>query len=88
MHDGPVCARTRLEGALDQLGTALGEHLDGDVVGNGALLDDLSDEVEVGLAGRGEPHLNLLVAHPDQQVEHAALAGRAHRVDQRLVAIA
>jgi hypothetical protein len=77
-----------LEGPFDQLRAALGQHLDGDVVGDRVLLDDLADEVEVGLAGRGEPDLDLLVAHPDQQVEHPQLAGRAHRVDQRLVAVA
>src|SRR5437667_11445318 len=30
---------------------------------------------------------DLLVPHPDQQLEHRVLAGRAHRVDQRLVAV-
>ena len=69
-------------------GPALRQHLDGDVVGYRALLDDLADEVEIGLAGRREADLDLLVAHAHQQVEHAALAGRAHRVDQRLVAVA
>ena len=38
--------------------------------------------------GRGEADLDLLVAHPDQEVEHLQLAGRAHRVDERLVAVA
>ena len=51
-------------------------------------VDQAADEVEVGLARRREPDLDLLVAHPHQQVEHGALAGRAHRVDQRLVAVA
>ena len=88
VHDRARRTRARLEGALDQLRSALGQHLDGDVVGNGAVGDDLADEVEVGLAGRGEPDLDLLVAHAHQQVEHAPLAGRAHRVDQRLVAVA
>ncbi len=75
-------------GAFDQLRAGLGEHLDGHVVRDQVLLDDLADEIEVGLAGRREADLDLLVAHPDQQLEHAALAGRAHRVDQRLVAVA
>jgi hypothetical protein len=34
----------------------------------------------------GKP-TSILEAHPDQQVEHLALAGRRHRVDQRLVAV-
>ncbi len=88
VHDGPGRTRARLERALDQFRSALGQHLDGDVVRNGAVGDDLADEVEVGLAGRREADLDLLVAHPHQEIEHAALAGRAHRVDQRLVAVA
>jgi hypothetical protein len=46
----------------------LREHLDGDVVGDQVLLDELADEVEVGLAGRREADLDLLVAHLYEQV--------------------
>jgi hypothetical protein len=78
----------RLDRALDQVLAGLGEdrdpHVGRDLVG----LDELADEVEVGLAGRREADLDLLVAHGHQQVEHGALAGRRHRVDQRLVAVA
>jgi hypothetical protein len=34
---------------------ALGQHLDRDVVGDQVVLDELADEVEVGLAGDGKP---------------------------------
>ncbi len=81
-------ALDRLVGALDQLGAALGEDLDGDVVGYPVLLHQLADEVEVGLAGAREADLDLLEAHLDQGVEHGQLAGRVHRVDQGLVAVA
>ncbi len=80
-------ALTGLEGALDQLGAGLGQYLDGDVIGDQVFGDDLADEVEVGLAGRREADLDLLVTHLDQQGEHRALASRGHRVDQRLVAV-
>ncbi|PQM49484.1 hypothetical protein C1Y40_00281 [Mycobacterium talmoniae] len=88
VHDHLVRTPARLEGALDQLVAALGQHLNGDVGRDRIGLDDFADEVVVGLAGRREPDLDLLVTHLDQQVEHAPLAGRAHRVDQRLVAVA
>ena len=88
VHDRPRRARTRLEGALDQFRPTLGQHLDRHVVGHRALGDDLADEVEVGLAGRREADLDLLVTHANQQVEHPPLARRAHRVDQGLVAVA
>ncbi len=77
----------RFEGAGDQLGTCLRQDLDPDVVRDGVLLDDLADEVEVGLRGRRETDLDFLVAHGHQQIEHAPLAIRCHRVDQRLVAV-
>ena len=88
VHDGLLGAAQRLVGPLDQVVAGLGQHLDGDVIGDQVVPDELADEVEVGLAGRGEPDLDLLVAHGHEQVEHPALALRAHRVDQRLVAVA
>jgi hypothetical protein len=73
--------------ALDQLLPALHEHLDRDVVGDQVVLDELADEVEVGLAGRRKADFDLLEAHLDDGVEHAPLADGIHRVDQRLVAV-
>ena len=87
VHDHVRRAVAGLEGPLDQLRSALGQHLDGDVVGNRALLDDFANEVEIGLAGRREANLDLLVAHLHQQVEHTSFASRTHGVDQRLVAV-
>ena len=88
MYDRLLGTAQGLEGPLDQLVAGLGQHLDRDVVGDQVLLDELADEVVVGLAGGGEADLDLLVAHPHQQLEHPPLAGRGHRVDQRLVAVA
>ena len=78
----------RLEGALDQVLAALRQHLDRDVVGDQVALDQLPDEVEVGLARGRESDLDLLVAHRHEQREHASLALGGHRIDQRLVAVA
>ena len=63
VDDGLLRALDRLEGARDQFGPALGQHLDGDAVGNRAALDDRADEVEIGLRGRGKADLDLLEAH-------------------------
>ena len=78
----------RFEGAVDQLGSTLHEHLDRDVVGNQIVLDQLPDEVEVGLGCRREPDLDFLEAHRHERVEEPPLARRVHGVDQRLVAVA
>jgi hypothetical protein len=88
VHGGALGALQRLHGPLDQVLAGLGQYGDRDVVGDGAgLLDDGAHEGEVGLAGGREADLDLLVAHLHQQVEHLALAGGRHRVDQRLVAV-
>ena len=51
-------------------------------------LDDRADEVEIGLRGGGKGDLDLLEPHVDQELEHAVLALDAHRLDQRLIAVA
>ena len=88
VHDRLLGAADRLVGAVDEVLARLRQHLDGDVIRDQVLLDELPHEVEVGLARRREADLDLLVAHPHEQVEHDALALGAHRVDERLVAVA
>ncbi|MCY1508010.1 hypothetical protein D9M68_423080 [compost metagenome] len=88
MHDRLVGALERFEGAGDQLGPALHQHLQRHVLGDVALLDAPAGKVEVGLRGRGEADLDFLEAHVEQQLEHAGLAIVTHRVDQRLVTVA
>jgi hypothetical protein len=51
----PLGAADRVEGALDEVVAALGEHLDGHVVGDVAAVDELAAEVEVGLLALGKP---------------------------------
>ena len=87
MDDGLLGAADRVEGAVNEMVSALGQNLDRHVVGNVVPLDELAHEVEVGLARRQEPDLDLLVAHPHEQVEHPLLALGVHRVDERLVAV-
>jgi hypothetical protein len=87
VHDGLLGAGDRLVGALDEVLAGLGQHLDHHVVGDQVLLDEQAHEVKVGLAGAGEPDLDLLVAHRHQELEHLLLAGRRHGVDQGLVAV-
>ncbi len=78
----PACCRDRVEGPLDEVVAALREDLDRHVVGDVPALDELAAEVEVGLAGAREADLDLLVAHPHEELEHAHLALGVHRVDE------
>jgi hypothetical protein len=78
----------RFEGSLDQVGAGGGEDHNRDVVGYQSERREVADEIEVGLAGGRVADLDLLVAHGDQLLEEATLAGRVHRLGQRLVAVA
>ena len=88
VDDDLLRAFHRLEGALDQFRAALGQDLDRDIVRNCAALDDRADEVEISLRGGGKGDLDLLEPHANQKLEHAVLALDAHRLDQRLIAVA
>ena len=88
VHDRAPGADQAFIGARDQMLARLRQHLDGDVGGNEVFLDQLAQEVEIGLRGGREADLDLLVAHAAERLEHAQLALRPHRLDQRLVAVA
>ena len=88
VNDRLLCTPDGLIGAVDQGLACLGEDLDGDVIRNQVLFDQRPNEVEVRLACARKSDLDLLVAHFDEQVEHDALALRAHRIDEGLVAVA
>ena len=65
MHDDVLGALASFKGAADQVIAGLYQDLNGDVIGNFIALDDFADKVEIGLGGRGEAHLDFLVAHLD-----------------------
>ena len=74
VHDHAPGAAHGLEAARDQGLARRRQHLDRDVVRDQVVLDQLADEVELGLRGRGEADLDLLEAHAHQRLEHAQLA--------------
>ena len=88
VHDGARRTDQRFEGTTDQFLARLRQHLDAHVVGDQFLFDEQAHEIEVGLRGRGETHLDLLEADAHQHLEQAQLACRVHRFDQRLIAVA
>ncbi len=87
VDDCPRGILQRLEGPLDQLFAALDQHLDGHVVGDDPLVDDLALEVVVGLRGGGEADLDLFEPDLGEGPEQAELALGVHRVDQGLIAV-
>src|SRR5262249_15637205 len=87
VHDGPGGALDRLVRALDQLLTALREHLDGHILGDEIFIDQQAYEVIVGLTGGWKTDFNFLEPHLYEDVKHAPLALDIHRIDECLVAI-
>ena len=85
---GAVRPDQGLGGPGDQVLPGLGQHRDGHVLGHVTAGDELPDEVEIGLGGRRETDLYLLVAQGHEQFEHPHLAVRGHRIDEGLVAVA
>ena len=77
-----------LGGPGDQVLPGLGQHRNGYILGNVSAGDELSDEIEIGLGGRREPDLDLLVAQLNEQLEHPHLAVWGHRIDESLVSVA
>ncbi len=88
MHNGRLGSNYGLVGALNQVFPGLSENLNGDILGNQVLINKGSHKVKIRLRGRGKAHLDFFVTHPHQQLKHDAFALRAHRINQRLVAIA
>jgi hypothetical protein len=87
MNDGAMRVFQAFEGAPDQLLARLGQHLDGDVGRDLAIVDEVADEIEIGLGCRGKAHLDLLEAHGDEPIEHAHLALGPHGFDERLISV-
>ena len=88
MDGGPGDADAGVQGAVDKLTARLGEHRDGDVLGDRAIVHQGAHEVVVGLGGGGETDLDLFEAHAHQQVEDGPLGLGPHGLDETLVAVA
>ena len=87
MHDRPRCTLKGLIGSCDEFRPALYEHLNPHIFGNEIFGDQLSHEVKIGLACRGEPDFDLSETHLHQFSEHRQFAHRVHRINQGLIAI-
>ena len=69
MHDGLFGAAHRLERFFDDVFARLREHLNGNVVGNKAVLYELAAKRVFGVAGRGKAYFYFLESHGNQTRE-------------------
>ena len=88
VHDRVFGAVERLEGLGDDMLARLGEHLNGDVVGNEVLLDEGTAELVFRLACGGEPDLDFLEPNFTQELEKFKFFLQAHRNHECLIAVA
>ena len=88
MHDRLVCAFQRLEGAGDQFGPALHQHLQRNVGSGITFFHAPAGEIEIRLRGGGKADFDFLESHVEQQRKHAYFAVMPHRIDERLITIA
>ena len=88
MYDRVFATRQRVESLFDDVLARLRQNLYRDVVGDHIPLDQLAQKFVFRLARRGESDLNLLESYLAQKGEELQFLFKAHRHDQRLIAVA
>ena len=88
VDDGARRTLNGLKCFTDDMVTALGQHLNGDIVRDAVAIDQGAQEVVLGLGRCREADLNLLKADPDEHIIKFKLFFQIHGNDQALVAIA
>ena len=88
VHDRAVNAVEGFKSALDEVLARLRQNLDRDVFRDQVVIDQMADEIKVGLRSGRETNLDLLETHLNQQLKQLEFAVGVHRVDERLVTVA
>ena len=88
VNDGALDTLERLEGAANEVFARLGEHLDGDVIGDVIAFDQATYKIELGLRGGRKGHFDFLEADGAKCLEHPHFLLAVHRFEERLVAVA
>ena len=88
MHNGVLGTFDAFKRALDQIFAALHEDLDGHIIRNKILVDEVAAEIKIGLRGRWKADFNFLETDFEQGIPHPHLALMAHGLNERLIAIA
>lgn len=87
MNDRVIGTSYWVEGSFDQFVATLNKHLNGDVVGNVIVVDQLSNEIEIRLTCSRKPNFDLLESHLHQFLKHPKFSGRVHGIDEGLIAV-
>src|SRR5690606_20107196 len=87
VNDGALGTGSSFGRALDQVFTRLCQDDDGDVFRNAVFVDQLTNEIEVGLRCGRETDLDFLETDFDELLEKAQFASHVHGLDQGLVAV-
>ena len=88
VYDRVLGSDKRATGRFDQMLARLCEDLNGNVVGDEILFDEMAHKIEFNCRGGRETHLDFLESHIQEQLEHFQLLFEIHGNDQRLIAVA
>jgi hypothetical protein len=88
MHDGVFGTLDAFKSAADQILAALHEHLDGHIIGDQIIVDQVTAEIKIRLAGGWKADLDFLEAHFNKRIPHAYFAVGAHGFDEALITVA
>ena len=87
MNDSVLCALESLESLCNDMLSCLSKYLNGNIVGDKVVLDQLAAELIFSLACCGEADLDLLEADPYKVLEEFKLFFQRHRNDKSLISV-
>ena len=88
MHDHAACPDGAAHRGFDQVLAQLGDDHGRDIPGNQLFINQVTNNVEIRLRGRGKAHFDLLEAYAHQLIKQTQLALAVHGLEQRLIAVA
>ena len=88
VNDDVFGALDGLKGLVDQVLARLNQYLNGHIVGNVVLFNQLTTDFVFRFRRAGKTDFDFLKAHVHQRVEEFELFFKVHRVNQRLIAVA
>ena len=81
------CALQRFKGLLNDMLSGLGQHLNGDILGNHIALNQCTDKIVLCIGGGREAHFNLLKSDLNQHLKERQLVLQAHGINQCLITV-
>ena len=88
MDDDILAALNSFKSSLDQMRSALGKHLNLNIIRDHVFIDKFSQKIIFDLGSRRKTYFDLLKAQLHKQIEEFHLLLNNHRLDKCLIAVA